>query len=128
MSTTLQNESRPAQEEAVRFVAITPHADAWETEDAYFLAVEMPGVDDAHSDVTLEKNILGITGETAVSTFEGLRPAAGDYRPRQYRRSFRLPDGIDGAALDASMKNGVLTVRMPKSEQALRRKIAVRQA
>jgi len=128
MSTNAVCEPNVSQTEEVRAIQVTPHADAWETEDAFHLAIEMPGVDESHADVVLEKDILTVTGEATLSHYEGLQALGGGYRPRKYRRAFRLPEGIDGQQLDASVRNGVLTLKMPKSTEALRRKITVRPA
>jgi len=121
-------EQAVVQEPNVQTVVVTPRADGWETEDAYVLSVEMPGVDDAHLEVTLEKNVLAISGTTDGPQFNGLQPIAGNVARRQYERSFRLPEGIDAGQLDGSIRNGVLSLRVPKSQQSMRRKISVRQA
>lgn len=109
-------------------VQLTPRADVWEAEDAFVLAIEMPGVGDADADLTLEKSVLTVRGLAKSQAPEGLKPALGDCRPRQYERSFRLSDAIDGQQLEASAKDGVLTVRMPKAQHAVARKIVVRPA
>lgn len=128
MSTNVSYDPRESREESTtRPVSVTPRADAWEADDAFYLVVEMPGVDESHVDLVLEKNILTITGDASASQFEGLRPLS-DSRPRQFRRAFRLPESIDGQQLDATVRNGELMLKMPKSQQSLRRKINVRQA
>ncbi len=109
-------------------IQLTPRADVWEADDAFVLAIEMPGVGDADADLTLERNVLTVRGVARAHLAEGLRPALGDCRPRQFERSFRLSDAIDGQQLEATVKDGVLTVRMPKAQHAVARKIAVRPA
>ena len=109
-------------------IQITPRADIWEAEDSFVLAIEMPGVGDADADLTLEQNVLTVRGSAKSQAFEGLKPAVGDCRPRQYERSFRLSDAIDGQHLEATAKDGVLIVRMPKAQHAVARKITVRPA
>lgn len=109
-------------------IQITPRADVWEADDAFVLAIEMPGVGDADADLTLERNVLTVRGLAKSQSFEGLKPALGDCRPRQYERSFRLSDAIDGQQLEATAKDGVLTIRMPKAQHAVARKITVRPA
>jgi HSP20 family protein len=128
MSQTSCCEPSAVREEKAHTVTSTPRADGWETAEAYVLSVEMPGVDDAHVDVTLEKNVLTISGTADASRYEGLTPVGRPVMTRRYERSFRLPEGIDATQLDATVQNGVLTLRMPKSQQALRRKISVRPA
>jgi HSP20 family molecular chaperone IbpA len=114
--------------QTVPAVHVTPRADLWEAGDAFVLSVEMPGVSDTDADLTLEKNVLTVRGVAKFQGGEGLRPALGDCRQRQYDRSFRLSDAIDGQHLDATVKDGVLTVRLPKAQHAVSKKIAVRPA
>jgi len=107
---------------------VTPRADLWEADDAFVLTVEMPGVSEADADITLEKNVLTVRGLAQSQRAEGLKPALGDCRPRQFDRSFRLSDAIDGQNLDATAKDGLLTIRMPKAQHAVAKKIVVRPA
>jgi HSP20 family protein len=120
----------PARETVhhVQPVQVTPRADVWEAEDAFVLTIEMPGVGDADADLTLERNVLTVRGVSKSQVAEGLRPALGDCRPRQFERTFRLSDAIDGQQLEAIAKDGILTIRMPKAQHAVARKIAVRPA
>jgi HSP20 family molecular chaperone IbpA len=112
----------------VQPIQVTPRADVWEAEDSFVLTIEMPGVGDADADLTLERNVLTVRGVAKSQVTEGLKPALGDCRPRQFERSFRLSDAIDGQQLEASAKDGILTIRMPKAQHAVARKIAVRPA
>jgi HSP20 family protein len=112
----------------VQPVQVTPRADVWEGQDAFVLTIEMPGVGDADADLTLERNVLTVRALAKSQASDGLKPALGDCRPRQFERSFRLSDAIDGQHLEASAKDGILTIRMPKAQHAVARKIAVRPA
>jgi HSP20 family molecular chaperone IbpA len=112
----------------VQPIQITPRADVWEAEDAFVLTIEMPGVGDADADLTLERGVLTVRGLTKSNVTDGLKPALGDCRPRQFERSFRLSDAIDGQQLEATAKDGILTIRMPKAQHDVARKIAVRPA
>lgn len=112
----------------VQPIQVTPRADVWEAEDAFVLTVEMPGVGDSDADLTLERNLLTVRGVSKPHVADGLKPALGDCRPRQFERSFRLSDAIDGQQLEATAKDGILTIRMPKAQHAVARKIAVRPA
>jgi HSP20 family protein len=113
---------------AIQPIQVTPRADVWEANDAFSLTIEMPGVSDADADLTIEKNVLTVRGLAKSQASEGLKPALGDCRPRQFERSFRLSDIIDGQQLDATVKDGVLTVRMPKAQHAVPKKVLVRPA
>lgn len=123
-----QNETTTHFAQELPAVQVTPRADVWEADDAFVLAIEMPGVGDADADLTLEKNVLTVRGLARSQSRDGLKPSLGDCRPRQYERSFRLSDAIDGQQLDAIARDGVLTVRMPKAQHAVARKISVRPA
>ena len=94
---------------------LSPAAEASQSGEAYRIAVELPGVaeDDIH--VTVEDGVLQIKGEK-----KSEREEKGDtwyFSERQFgsfSRSFRLPADADGTAVKAAMKNGVLTVTVPK--------------
>jgi HSP20 family protein len=95
-----------------------------ETKDAYRLEAEMPGVDKAGLDITLEANELTITGRRESYVTNG----AALYResqPHDYRRVFELDPAINTSNIKARMDQGVLSLELPKSEQVKPKKIAV---
>lgn len=92
----------------------SPATDILETPEALVLICEMPGVEADGVSVTLEKRVLTIRGMSSVTYPAGYALAHGEYRDGNYERSFTLSDAIDGAAIDASMRDGVLRVTMPK--------------
>jgi HSP20 family protein len=103
----------------------SPPVDIEETDDAYVVEAELPGVKREDVSIELVGNELTITGEVKERKREGrLR--------RQTRRSGRfdyrvgLPDHVDADRIDASLTEGILTVRAPKSERAQRRRIEVK--
>jgi HSP20 family protein len=105
--------------------AWSPLVDIEETDDAYVVEAELPGVRREDVNIELVGSELSITGEIKE------RERKGALR-RQTRRTGRfdyrvgLPDHVDGENIEASLSDGVLTVRAPKSERAQRRKIEVR--
>jgi HSP20 family protein len=105
--------------------AWSPLVDIEETDDAYVVEAELPGVRREDVNIELVGSELSITGEIKE------RERKGALR-RQTRRTGRfdyrvgLPDHVDGENIEASLSDGVLTVRTPKSERAQRRKIEVR--
>jgi len=103
-----------------------PRADIYETDEAIMVLVDLPGVDENSLDITLEKNILTINGYTAPPEMEGYQLAYREYEVGDYTRSFRLSDEIDRDGIEASMKNGVLHLRLPKAGPAKARKISVK--
>jgi HSP20 family protein len=105
--------------------AWSPFADIEETDDAYVVEAELPGVRREDVNIELGGNELAITGELKE------RERKGTVR-RRTRRSGRfeyrvaLPDQVDQDKVDASLSDGVLTVRVPKSQRAQRKRIQVK--
>jgi HSP20 family protein len=103
----------------------SPLADVEETDDAYVVEAELPGVKQEDIEIELLSNELTISGEVAQ------RERTGTMR-RQARRTGRfeyrltLPDHVDADKVDATLADGVLTVRVPKAQQAQRRRIEVK--
>ena len=114
-----------AQEQTRPLRAFLPTADIYETEDALILSLEMPGVDRSNIDVNIDNGTLTIEGRIDFDKYEGLQPVYTEYNIGHYRRSFSLSNRIDQDKISAEMKDGVLTLVLPKSEQAKPRRIAV---
>ena len=100
----------------------SPPVDIEEHDDAYVLEAELPGVKRDDIDIELIGHELAITGELK----EKERAGIVRRRTRDYHAT--LPGQVDGDKIEASLAEGVLTVRVPKSERAQRRKIALRGA
>ena len=103
-----------------------PRVDIYETEDTVVLLADMPGVDENSVDITLEKNILTINGFANRQAPEGFEPAYAEYKFGNYERTFALSDEVDREQIEATVKNGVLRLVMPKAEAAKTRKITVK--
>ena len=104
-----------------------PRADIYETEDMIVVVTDMPGVDEKSVDITLEKNILTINGYVNINEPEGYSLAWAEYEVGDYQRSFRISNEIDRDKIEATIKDGVLRLQLPKVEQAKLKKIAVKQ-
>jgi HSP20 family protein len=105
-----------------------PRADIYETGDKIVVVTDMPGVSAESLDITLEKNILTINGYVEPEIPEGYALAWAEYRTGDYQRSFRISDEIDRDQIEATIKNGVLHLDLPKSTAAKTRKISVKTA
>jgi HSP20 family protein len=104
-----------------------PRADIYETADAIFLISDMPGVDEKSVDITLDKNVLTISGKVEPPPLpSGVRLVYEEYEIGDYTRAFTLTDNVDRDHIEASVKNGVLKVKLPKATQAKSRTITVK--
>ena len=104
-----------------------PTTDIFETEGALMVVMEMPGVVKEHADITVEDNVLSVTGSIDFSKYEKLQPVYTEYNIGHFRRSFSLaPSSIDEHRISAEMKDGVLTLTLPKAERVKARKIELK--
>ena len=109
--------------------AWTPAVDVRETEDHLVMQAELPGFDSKNIVVSVENNVLTISGEKSQSWEDGSDDAQFHVFERRYgrfERSFRLPKTVDPEHIDARYKDGVLAVSLPKVEAAKPRKIEVK--
>jgi HSP20 family protein len=105
----------------------TPLVDIDEEDDAYVLKAELPGVKREHVNVELIGNELSIAGELKEEVHKGIvRRRARRTGRFEFRAA--LPSQVDTTKVDAKLADGVLTVRVPKSERAQRRKIEIEAA
>jgi HSP20 family protein len=105
--------------------AIVPAVDVFENEDGITLRADLPGVSREGLNVHVEGDQLTIEGQVVLGEVAGLEPVYAEVRVAQYRRSFTLSRDLDTQRIEASMKNGVLTLHIAKAEQAKPRRIAV---
>ena len=120
-----KRELEKKQEFTVPARFFVPTTDIFETEQALSLIVEMPGVDKSKVDVSVEDGVLTIQGQLDFSKYEGMQPVYTEYNIGHYRRSFSLSNKIDQGRISAEIKDGVLTLELPKAEEAKPRRIAV---
>jgi HSP20 family protein len=116
---------REAQAEAEAGVVARPRVDVLETEQDVLLLADMPGVRPSDVDVRFENGELTIHGRRLPS-HAGKRRGLWEYEPTHYHRAFRLSEDVAADKIEAELKNGVLTVRLPKAEAAKPRRIAVK--
>jgi HSP20 family protein len=102
-----------------------PRVDIHEMEEEVIVFADVPGVDESSLDVTLEKNVLTIMGRVETPSYNNYRLAHTEYRVGDYIRSFTLSDTIDRDNIEATVKNGVLRLSLPKAEAAKARNIVV---
>jgi HSP20 family protein len=102
-----------------------PVADVEEQDDAYVVQVELPGVKPEDVTIELVGNELTVTGEVQEEERKGVvRKKMRRYGRFDYR--IALPNQLDAEKVDAKLTDGILTVRVPKSERAQRKQIEVK--
>lgn len=106
----------------------TPRVDIYETGDRLVLLADMPGVDTDDLDIRVESDELTIHGRVDETPVEGHQPAWREYGQGDYHRTFLLPEEVDTEKIDATLKQGVLRLELPKAESAKPRKIEVKSA
>lgn len=104
-----------------------PETDVIETEREIRVVTEMPGLRRENIDIDVENNVLTIRGEKREERTEGEqgRWHLAERRYGTFSRSFVLPRDVDAENIHASFQDGVLTVGIPKSERARRRRIEI---
>ena len=100
-------------------------ADIFETESALTVVLEVPGVDKSAVDISIKDDVLTVSGRIDFSKYEGLQPIYTEYNIGNYRRSFALSNKIDQDKISAEMRDGVLTLILPKAEEAKPRRITI---
>ncbi len=105
--------------------AVQPAVDVFEDEAGITLLADMPGVPRERLEIRVEGDALLIEGSVQPATPEGLEAVYAELRVPRYRRSFTLSRELDSAKIDASIKDGVLTLRIPKQAHAQPRRIEV---
>jgi HSP20 family protein len=120
-----KREFEKKQESTIPARLFMPTADIFEDDNALTVILEMPGVDKGQVDINVEAGLLNIDGRLDFSKYEGMQPVYTEYNIGHYRRSFSLPSKIDQNRIGAEMKDGVLTITIPKAEEAKPRKISV---
>ena len=104
-----------------------PAVDVKETESEYLMEVELPGLTEKDVDIKLEKNLLTISSNKDVSREEKKNGyILHERRASSFRRSFVLPDEVDGEKIGAAFKNGVLNLTFPKVPAAKPKTIEVK--
>jgi HSP20 family protein len=105
-----------------RFSGDEPIADIVEHEDKYEIALELPGVEEKDIHVRLSNGSLTVRGEKHGEREEKRKDYYLSERSfGSFQRTFRVPDGVDADKVTAEFKNGLLTVMLPKTQEAQQR-------
>jgi HSP20 family protein len=103
-----------------------PTADIFEAEDALHVVLEMPGVEKDNINLSVREGVLNIEGRLDFAKYKDLQPLYTEYNVGNYSRSFRLSTSIDQNKIGAELKDGVLSLTLPKLEEAKPRTIQIR--
>ncbi len=107
-------------------LVFTPDVDIFETEKGLTLLADMPGVKSEDLNIDLKENVLTLDGEVKNPEGENEIELFTEYRTGKYYRQFNLSDIIDQSKIEATMKDGVLRLTLPKVEAAKPRKITIK--
>ncbi len=113
------------EESTIPARVFVPTADIYETQDALNVILEMPGVEKGNVDVNVEDGVLNVEGRLDLTKYQGLQPLYTEYNIGHYSRSFRLSNKINQDKIGAELKEGVLSLTLPKVEEAKPRTIQV---
>jgi HSP20 family protein len=104
---------------------LTPPVDIFEDPNAITVLADMPGVKPGHLKIDLHEGVLTITGHADAPDGPNEVAVLQEYRAGTFQRSFTLSEAIDQGQIQATLKQGVLRLRLPKAEQAKPRQIKI---
>ena len=125
LQTQPKREVETRQERTIPTRSFLPVTDIFESNEALTVVLEVPGVNNKSVEVRVENDVLTIEGQIDFSKYESMQPVYTEYNIGNYTRTFELSSKIDQNRISAELKDGVMTVVLPKAEKAKPRKIAV---
>ena len=108
------------------FAGTWPRANLIDAGSSLIVVAEVPGLSEQDIKITLNQDVLSISGEREVKAPEGYSVHRQERRSVRFSRSFALPCAVNADKTTASVKNGVLTVTLEKAANAMPRQIAVK--
>jgi HSP20 family protein len=104
-----------------------PSVDVVELDDAFVVHADMPGVKRDELDIQFEEDVLTLSGERKANAPENARARLSERGSGRFVRKFVVPTGVDAEAIEASLTDGVLTVKLPKKAALKPRRIEVKE-
>ena len=126
MNQQVSSNGPSASSEASNGAIFTPAADIYEKGDTVLMLLDVPGADPASLDVTLDKRILSISAHVESMPPQGYGPAHIEFQGGTYGRRFVFSEQMDGERIDATLKDGVLRLTIPKAADTAAKKITVK--
>jgi len=125
MNAVAEREKRNSSVAEREHAWVAPEVNIYETADGYVLEAEMPGVTKEGLEITLEGNTLTFVGRRNNEVVPGT-VLYRESEPADYRRVFELDPAIDTSKISAEMRQGILTLTLPKAERVKPRKIEIK--
>ena len=125
LSVQEKKEITTAGEKTIPARYFTPAADIYENDETLTVVLEMPGVEKSDLDIQLENDLLRIEGRIDFKKYDGLDPLYSEYNVGHFTRTFSLSSQIDAKRISAALDDGVLTLTLPKAEEARPRRIPI---
>jgi HSP20 family protein len=100
--------------------------DLYETENEYVAKLAAPGLKPDNFELTMQQNVLLIKGHTQAEQQEGVRYHVQEQRFGDFNRTIQFPTLVDADKIQASLADGILTMRVPKAEAAKPKRITVK--
>jgi HSP20 family protein len=128
MDQALSNGPTNSTEASASGPIFIPPSDVIEKGNTVIMLLDLPGADPASLDVTLEKRVLSISAKVNSAAPEGYAPAHIEFQDSTYERRLIFSDQMDGEHIEATLKDGVLRLMVPKAPDTAAKKIAVNAA
>lgn len=100
--------------------------DLYETEHEYVASLAVPGLKPDDFEITMQQNVLSISGRTQPEQVEGAHYHMRERRYGDFTRALQFPTPINAENIQAHLSNGILTIHVPKSDTAKPRRITVK--
>lgn len=104
-----------------KIFTLTPAVDIYETKESTILVLDIPGVEEGSVDVSIEKDILTVSGKSKLQINEKYKPTYSEFRIGDYQRKFTINRTIDVQKSSAIVKNGRLKLTLPKLESTTKK-------
>ena len=100
--------------------------DLYETENNYVAKLAVPGLKPDNFEITMQQNVLSIRGHTQTEQEQGIRYHVQEQHFGDFNRAIQFPTAVDANKIQASLADGIMTIRVPKAEAAKPKRITVK--
>ncbi|ODB85746.1 heat-shock protein [Candidatus Thiodiazotropha endoloripes] len=121
-------EKAVAEKRASAYQSVRPNVDIHEDKEGITLLADIPGVSREALDIQIDNEILSIDGRVELPLPNGAKADYAGNQTTRFQRSFCLSKELDGEQVEATLKDGVLALRIPKRQEFTPRKIEIRTA